>query len=217
MMTNEWIDVSVTLRTGMVHWPDNPPVLIERTQDIGLGDVANVSKISMGAHTGTHMDAPLHFFHKGKGIHSMPLSVGIGQARVIEIHDPESIKLEELRPHQIQRGERVLFKTRNSPRCWGTDDFVEDFVYISQEAARYLAAQQVQIVGIDYLSVGGFTKDGVETHHALLEAGIWLIEGLNLTNIAPGISELICLPLKIEDADGAPARAILRSVESTAK
>jgi arylformamidase len=217
MMTDDWIDVSVPLRTGMVHWPGNPPVVIERTQDIGLGDVANVSKLSMGAHTGTHMDAPLHFIHKGKGIHTMPLSVGIGQARVIEMHDPESIKPEELRPYQIQRGERVLFKTRNSPRCWQTDDFVEDFVYISQEAARYLAAQQVQLVGIDYLSVGGFTKDGVETHHALLEAGIWLIEGLNLTNIAPGIYELICLPLRIEDADGAPARAILRPAESTAK
>ncbi len=216
-MTHDWIDVSVPLRTGMVHWPDNPPVLIERTLDIELGDVANVSKLSMGAHTGTHMDAPLHFFQKGKGIHTMPLSVGMGQVRVIEIRDPESIKPEELRPHQIQRGERVLFKTRNSPRCWQTEDFVEDFVYISQGAARYLAAQQVQTVGIDYLSVGGFTKDGVETHRALLEAGIWLIEGLNLTNIKPGIYELICLPLKIEDADGAPARAILRLAESTAK
>ena len=217
MMTHEWIDVSVPLRNGMVHWPDNPPVLIERTLNIELGDVANVSKLSMGAHTGTHMDAPLHFFQKGKGIHTMPLSVAMGQARVIEIRDPESIKPEELRPHQIQRGETILFKTRNSPRCWQTDDFVEDFVYISQEAAKYLAAQQVQTVGIDYLSVGGFTKDGVETHHALLEAGIWLIEGLNLTEVEPGTYELICLPLKIEDADGAPARAILRFVEAEAK
>lgn len=214
MKTEDWIDVSVPLRTGMVHWPDNPPVSIERMLDIELGDVANVSKLSMGAHTGTHMDAPLHFFQKGKGIHTMPLSVGMGQARVIEIRDPESIKPEELRPHQIQRGERILFKTRNSARCWQTDDFVEDFVYISQEAARYLAAKQVQTVGIDYLSVGGFFKDGVETHHALLDAGIWLIEGLNLSEVEPGKYELICLPLKIEDADGAPARAILRLVEA---
>jgi len=217
MTTGDWIAVSVPLRTGMVHWPDNPPVSIERTQDIELGDVANVSKLSMGAHTGTHMVAPLHFFQKGQGIHTMPLFVGMGLARVIEIRDPESIKPEELRPYQIRRGERVLFKTMNSPRCWQTNDFVEDFVYFSQEAARYLAAQQAQTVGIDYLSVGGFTKDGVETHHALLEAGTWLIEGLNLTNIEPGIYELICHPLKIEDADGAPARAILRSAESTAK
>jgi len=214
-MTDEWIDVSVPLRTGMVHWPDNPPVSIERMLDIERGDVATVSKLSMGAHTGTHMDAPLHFFRAGKGIDSMPLSATIGRARVIEIGDPQSIKPEELRPYQIQRDERILFKTRNSTRCWQTNDFVEDFVYISQEAARYLAAQQVQTVGIDYLSVGGFFKDGVETHHALLEAGIWIIEGLNLSNVSPGIVELICLPLKIEGGDGAPARAILRLVEAT--
>ena len=214
MMTEGWIDVSVPLRTGMVHWPDNPPVSIERMLDIERGDVATVSKLSMGAHTGTHMDAPIHFSRAGKGIDSMPLSATIGRARVIEIGDPQSIKPEELRPYQIQRDERILFKTRNSARCWQTNDFVEDFVYISQEAARYLAAQQVQTVGIDYLSVGGFFKDGVETHHALLEAGIWIIEGLNLSNVSPGIVELICLPLKIEGGDGAPARAILRLVEA---
>ena len=213
MTIDDWIDVSVPLRSGMVHWPDNPPVSIERMLDIERGDVANVSKLSLGAHTGTHMDAPLHFFRTGNGLDAMPLTATIGRARVIEIRDPESIKPEELRPYQIQRGERVLFKTRNSTRCWHTDDFVEDFVYISQEAARYLAVQQVQTIGVDYLSVGGFFTDGVETHHALLEAGIWIIEGLNLSGIEPGIYELICLPLKIEESDGAPARAILRFVE----
>ncbi len=215
MMTDNWIDVSVPLRTGMVHWPDNPPVSIERVQDIECGDIANVSRLSMGAHTGTHMDAPLHFFQEGKSIDMMPLSVGIGQARVIEIRDPESIKPEELRPHQILSGERILFKTSNSARCWQREEFVEDFVYISQEAARYLAAKQVQLVGVDYLSVGGFLKDGVETHHALLGADIWLIEGLNLSEGEPGKVKLICLPLRIEDADGAPARAIVRPVKST--
>ena len=215
MMIADWIDVSVPLRTDMVHWPDNPPVSIERMLDIEHGDLANVSKLSMGAHTGTHMDAPLHFFRTGKGIDTMPLMATIGRARVIEIRDPESIKPEELGSYQLRRGERILFKTRNSARCWQTDDFVEDFVYISQEAARYLAVQQIQTVGVDYLSVGGFFKDGVETHYALLEAGIWIIEGLNLSNIAPGIVELICLPLKIEGSDGAPSRAILRVVETT--
>jgi arylformamidase len=213
-MTENWIDVSVPLRTGMVHWPDNPPVSIERMLDIGHGDVANVSKLSMGAHTGTHMDAPVHFFQNGKGIDSMPFTATIGRARVIEIHDPESIKPEELYGYDIQRGERILFKTRNSSRCWQTDEFVQDFVYISQEAARYLASQQVQTIGVDYLSVGGYFNDGVETHHALLEADIWLIEGLNLQDVLPGIVELICLPLKIEGCDGAPARAILRSIEA---
>ena len=214
-MMENWIDVSVPLRTGMVHWPDNPPVSIERVENIERGDTANVSKLSMGAHTGTHMDAPLHFFQNGRGIDTMPLSAAIGRARVIEIGDPESIKPEELRPYGIQSGERILFKTRNSARCWRTDDFVEDFVYISQEAARYLAAQHVRTVGVDYLSVGGFYKDGVETHRALLEAGVWIIEGLNLSSVQPGFVELICLPLKIEGRDGAPARAILRSVEAT--
>ncbi len=214
VMSEDWIDVSVPLRTGMVHWPDDPPVSIERVLDIERGDVAIVSRLSMSAHTGTHMDAPLHFFLTGRSIDTMPLTATLGRARVIEIRDPESIKPEDLRPYQIQRSERVLFKTRNSARCWQTDDFVEDFVYISQEAARYLATQQVQTVGVDYLSVGGFFRDGVETHHALLEAGIWIIEGLNLSSVAPGIYELVCLPLKIEGSDGAPARAILRLAES---
>ena len=213
MTTEGWIDVSVPLRSGMVHWPDNPPVSIERMLDIERGDVANVSKLSLGAHSGTHMDAPLHFFRTGNGLDAMPLTATIGRARVIEIRDRQSIKPEELSPYQIQRGERVLFKTRNSTRCWHTDDFVEDFVYISQEAARYLVVQQVQTIGVDYVSVGGFFTDGVETHHALLEAGIWIIEGLNLSKVEPGIHELICLPLKIEESDGAPARAILQFVE----
>jgi len=135
-MTEDWIDVSIPLRAGMVHWPDNPAVLIERALNIDRGDAANVSKLSMGVHTSTHMDAPIHFFPTGKGIDSMPLTATIGLARVIEISDPESIKPDELRPHQIQPGERVLFKTRNSDRCWQTSDFVKDFVYISSGAAQ---------------------------------------------------------------------------------
>src|SRR5205807_2094003 len=143
-MAEDWIDVSVPLRSGMVHWPDNPPVLIERALDMGRGDAANVSKLSMGVHTGTHMDAPVHFYPTGKGIDTMPLTAAIGRARVIEISDTESIKTEELRPHQIQAGERILFKTCNSASCWQTNDFVKDFVYISSDAAQYLAQQKVQ-------------------------------------------------------------------------
>jgi arylformamidase len=205
-----WIDVSVPLRSGMVHWPDNPPVRIERMLDMECGDAANVSTISLGSHTGTHMDAPIHFVPGGAGMDRMPLDATIGQARVIEIQDPISIKPDELDPHVIGRGERVLFKTQNSTRRWWTQDFVEDFVYVSQEAARYLADRGVRTVGVDYLSVGGFWKDGVETHQALLGPGIWVIEGLDLSGIGPGEYELICLPLKVEDGDGAPARAILR-------
>jgi arylformamidase len=204
------IDISVPLRSGMVHWPDNPPVRIERMLDMERGDVANVSKISLGSHTGTHMDAPIHFVRAGEGMDQLPLDATIGRARLVEIQDPVSIKPDELSQHGIGRGERVLFKTRNSSLGWWTQDFIEDFVYVSQEAARYLADREVRTVGVDYLSVGGFRRDGVETHQALLGAGIWVIEGLDLSRVEPGEYELICLPLKVEDGDGAPARAILR-------
>ena len=213
LATNDgWIDISVRLRSGMVHWPDNPPVRIERMLDMEHGDVANVSKISMGSHTGTHMDAPLHFVREGEGIDEMPLTAAMGRARVIEIHDPESVKPDDLDPHGIRRGERILLKTQNSARDWPSADFIEDFVYVSQEAARYLAAREIQTIGIDYLSVGGFHRDGVETHEALLNAGIWVIEGLDLSQVESGEYELICLPIKVERSDGAPARAILRAI-----
>jgi arylformamidase len=214
-MPGEWIDVSVPLHTGMVHWPDNPPVEIERTLSIERGHAANVSKLSLGAHTGTHMDAPVHFLDDGPGIDVVPLAAGIGRARVIEIADPEAIKPAELASHALHAGERVLFKTHNSIRCWQTDAFVPDFVHISRDAAEYLAAHHVQTVGVDYLSVGGYVKDGHETHHALLAAGIWIIEGLNLADVLAGEYELICLPLRVVNGDGAPARAILRPLETS--
>ncbi len=214
--TASWIDVSVPLYTGMAHWPDNPPVEIEYALSLDRGDAANVSKLSMGAHTGTHMDAPLHFLKDGISIDQMPLIATMGRARVIEISDLQSIKPAELEPHNIQLGERVLFKTLNSQRAWQGDEFDKDFVYISKEAAVYLAKLQIQTVGVDYLSVGGFYKDGQETHHALLGAGIWIIEGLNLSQVQAGEYDLICLPIKMRGREGAPARAVVRAV-STAK
>ncbi len=209
---NVWIDISVMIKSGMARWPDNAGIRIERMLDIDKGAVCNVSVLSLGAHTGTHMDAPLHFIGNGKSLEKMPLDATIGPARVIEIRDKESVKGEDLRPARIRPGDRILFKTRNSRRSWKTDNFDENFIYISKEAAQYLADKKVQTVGIDYLSVGGYKKDGVETHHALLGAGIWIIEGLNLSKVAPGKYELICLPLKILNSDGAPARAVVRKI-----
>ena len=207
--TRTWIDISVPIYSGMVHWPDNPPVNIERIMDLSHGDAANVSKIELGAHTGTHMDAPRHFLSDGVGLDEMPLDATIGLARVISIEHTQAILPAELEAHNLQAGERVLFRTLNSERCWKTDQFVEDFVYISAAAAQFLVEKKVRTVGIDYLSVGGYVYDGVETHQILLSAGIWLIEGLNLSAVKPGTYEFICLPLRILGADGAPARAIL--------
>ena len=209
-MALPWIDVSVTLKTGMVHWPGDPPFRISHALDMERGDPCTVSLLEMGAHTGTHMDGPAHFVHGGMGIDDMPPDAAIGSARVISIRDRKSIKPEELLRHGIRRGERVLLKTHNSGHCWDTDRFVENFVYISATAAEYLVERQVSLVGVDYLSVGGFRADGVETHQALLNAGIWIIEGLNLKRVPPGRVQLLCLPLKILGGDGAPARALVR-------
>ena len=207
-----WLDVSVPLRSTMVHWPGDPPVRIEKATDIEHGYSSTVSIISMGSHTGTHMDAPLHFIQHGTGIDKMPLDTTIGRARVIEIQDTESIKPEELYQYRIRSGERILFKTRNSLRVLQTDTFIKDFVFISKEAARFLVDRKVRVVGLDYISVGGFKCDGSETHRRLLEGDVWIIEGLDLARVKPGKYHLICLPLKIDQGDGAPARAILKAV-----
>jgi arylformamidase len=207
-----WIDVSVTVRSGMPHWPDNPPIVMERVMDIGRGDAANVSHLAMGVHSGTHMDGPVHFIHDGPGLDEMPLAATMGEARVIEIEHPREITVEELARHGLQAGERILFRTSNSIRCWRVPSFSEDFVAISERAARYLAETRVRTVGVDYLSVGGYHADGALIHRILLDAGIWIIEGLDLSPVAGGRYEMICLPVKLHGSDGAPARAILRPI-----
>ncbi len=207
-----WVDISIPLRNAMVHWPNDPPVNIRRIKDMGQGDTANVSSVLMGVHSGTHIDAPLHFIEHGKGVDKMPLDTAIGRARVIEIRDTESIKPEELLQHRIRRGERILFKTRNSSHVWQVDKFVEDFVFISDEAAHFLVERGVRVVGVDYLSVGSFKRGGSYVHKTLLGGGVWIIEGLDLSQVSPRKYDLICLPLKINQGDGAPARAIIRPV-----
>jgi arylformamidase len=206
----DWIDVSVPLRDGMVHWPKDPPVRIHRHLDLARGDTCNLTVLSMSAHSGTHMDAPLHFLPATAAIDAMPLEAGLGPARVIGIRDPRAIQVSALREHAIRRGERLLFRTRNSRRAWPTSGFMDDFVHLTWEAADYLAQRGVRTVGIDYLSVAGFHDDTVATHRALLEAGVWIIEGLDLSRVKPGTYDLLCVPMKIADADGAPARAFLR-------
>jgi arylformamidase len=211
MTPSEWIDISVVLRDGMVHWPSDPPASIRRIADMDKGDEANVSQMSMTSHTGTHMDAPLHFLAGGKGLDEMDLSATMGRARVIEIDDPTSIRAGELERHDVRAGERLLFRTRNSSYVWEGNSFVEDFVYIATDAARYLAERGVLTVGVDYLSVGGFGRADIgETHRLLLGGGVWIIEGLDLRSVGAGDYDLICLPLRIERSDGAPARAVVR-------
>ncbi len=207
-----WIDISVELTDGMVHWPDDPPTEIKQILNMKKGDECNLTHLSMAAHAGTHMDAPHHFRKSGISIDKMPLSAAIGKARVIEIEHKEFITAEEIRPHTIRKGERILFKTLNSKTRWESKPFKKDFVHLSTEAAQFLADKKVQTIGIDYLSIGGYEGNVIDVHDIILKAGIWVIEGLNLSKVKPGNYELICLPIKITGSDGAPARALLRAV-----
>lgn len=211
-MTNDWIDISVPLRNGMVNWPGDAPFERSSTLQIANGDPCNLSQISTTAHIGTHMDAPRHYLVGAAGMEGVPIAASIGPARVIEIRDPEAIRISELEPHNLAKGERVLFKTGNSSRCWKTDHFLKKYIYIEPQTAQYLAKCGIQTVGVDYLSVGGFDSGGPETHRILLQAGIWIIEGLMLEHVEPGAYELVCLPLRIIGGDGAPARAVLRKI-----
>lgn len=220
-MSKEWIDISVEMRDGMVHWPGDPECKISLF--VKLGDPipgqpgktipCNLTQMQLSAHTGTHMDAPRHFVKDGRTMESMPLDAVIGPCRVIELKHKEAITVEELKPFKLKKGERVLFKTRNSTKSWKlakTSTFDEKFIYIPTSTAQYLVDCGIQTVGVDYLSVGGWQKDGVECHQILLGAEVWIIEGLNLAKVEPGKYDLVCLPIKILGADGAPARAILK-------
>jgi len=209
-----WIDISVPLKDGMVHWPGDSQVHVKRVKDMEQGDSANLSMISMGAHSGTHVDAPIHFISGGRSIDEILPETLVGRARVIAIGDTESVTIDELKKHHIRPGERILFKTFNSSHVWQSDRFVEDFVFISDTAARFLVERKVKAVGIDYLSVGSHRHGGSEVHKILLAGGVGIIEGLDLSKVAAGEYELICLPLKLVRGDGAPARAILKPLSS---
>ena len=209
-MTGRWIDVSVPLEGGMVTWPGDEEVRVERLQEVGRGDPCTLTRLVLGTHAGTHVDAPSHYLPGGVTLDAMPPEAMLGPARVIAIGNPVAVTPRELARHRIRRGERLLLRTRNSRRRWWESPFAEDYVFVSPAAARWLAERQVRCVGIDALSVGGFREGGRETHEALLGAGIWIIEGLALTAVRPGPVDLVCLPLRIPGAEGAPARAMVR-------
>ena len=200
-----WLDATTPIRTGMVHWPDNLGVTVARTLSQDRGDAANVTELHMSAHTGTHVDAPLHFTTGAGDTTTLDLGCLMGPATVVAIHDPRSISLAEVQQLDVKPGARLLFKTRISSSEWSTEFFKPDFVALDGDAARYLRDAGVVCVGVDYLSVGK-----ADAHHALLDAGICVMEGLALQRIEPGEYELLCLPLAIVGSDGAPARVLLR-------
>jgi len=203
-----WMDVTVPIRDGMVHWPDNPEIRIVQTQHLERGDDATVSAISLGVHTGTHVDAPVHFIAGASGVDAIPLARLVGPARVIDVGDVDRIRPVHVESANVGSRERVLFKTKNS-RHWQEERFRSDYTFLSSEAARWLVDRGVWTIGIDYLSIGGMDS-GVETHQVLLSAGVCIIEGLDLSRIVAGSYDMLCLPLRLEGLDGAPARVFMR-------
>lgn len=211
--STEWRDLTIPICHGMTVWPGNPRVSVTRVRDLDQGDRCNLSEIHLGAHSGTHLDGLNHFIKGAPGIDQMPLELMSGSARVIEIKNPDAITAEELIPHDLQADERVLFKTRNSSELYPLATFSESFVYIGNCAAELLTDRKVAMVGVDYLSIGGYRGNVLEVHHELLGGGVWCIEGLDLRPVSAGRYEFLCLPIRLVDGDGGLARAIARRIE----
>jgi arylformamidase len=208
-----WYDISVPIKQGMVYFPTDPvPPKIYRFSDRALGSKVTMSMLEIISHTGTHIDSPLHFIEGGSTISDMPLDAAIGPARVIAIRDRESIKADELKKHDIRKGERVLFKTRNSPKGYEGEKFNDDYCYLHESAADYLVKVGVRLVGIDFITIGSYKRQENigKTHTALLGAGIYVLEDCALAGVPPGEYELLCLPLLMWHGDAGPCRAILR-------
>jgi arylformamidase len=201
----EIIDISVPVRPGMVTYPGDPEVRLERVSSITDGAAYNLSRLAMGVHSGTHVDAPLHFLEGAPAADALALDVLVGPAHVVDATGAET-RLSATALNELElpsRLERVLFKTRNSD-LWQRTEFSDDFVSLTEDGARFLIERGARLVGIDYLSIG---DEGA--HVVLLEAGVVAIEGLDLRAVAPGQYQLICAPLKLVGAEGAPARALL--------
>jgi arylformamidase len=205
------IDVSLPLKASLPSYPGNTPFSLEPVKRIANGQSSNVSSLHFSAHTGTHVDAPFHFFDEGPGTEALPLELLCGRARVVEVTTRKSITVDDLARIDLSEDVRLLIKTHNS-RLWGSPEFHEDYVGVSGEAARYLVDRGVKVIGVDYLSVEEFRKPGAPAHRAFLGGGTIVIEGLNLIDVAPGHYEMFCLPLAIVGADGAPARVVLRTL-----
>ncbi len=203
-------DLSVPISPDMPTYPGDPAVSIEPVLQIAKGDNANVSRLSMGDHTGTHVDPPVHFIPGGVTVDHLDLNTLFGTVRVVDLTQVTGeITAQDLENARVPPPDpRLLLKTRNSS-YWGQREFQKDFVGIASDAAQWLVDHGVRLVGIDYLSVEPFHAAEPKTHRTLLGAGVIIVEGLNLVQVPPGDYTLVCLPLKIKNGDGAPARAIL--------
>ncbi len=204
-------DISLTIAKDLPVWPGDPKIELKKISKIEDGEEANVTHISACVHIGTHVDAPDHFMGNGQTVENLPLDLLVGSAFVVEMLVDSQVSAVDLQSASIPEGtKRLLIKTSNS-QLWadGVTEFKSDFIALEADAAAYLVNKGVEVVGVDYLSVAPFA-DPAPTHRILLEAGVLVIEGLNLSMIEPGEYTLMCLPLKISGSDGAPARVLLQ-------
>jgi arylformamidase len=202
-------DISVPVVNGGAVYPGNPDIRIAPQQEIAKGGSSNVSSLAFGSHTGTHVDAPKHFFDDGLTVDQLPLDVLMGPAMLVAMEaNVMAVGKAELERHELKGHGRVLIKTRNSGFIRGAD-FVRDYTYLAPDGAAYLASLGVRLVGVDYFSVEQFHSGHHRTHRTLLERGIVIVEGLDLSAPAMGPYELCVLPLRLAGLDGAPARAVL--------
>ena len=205
------MEISLPVRPGMPVFPGNPDVALGLQQSMEAGDEANLSFLALGVHTGTHVDSPFHFLPRSATTDEMPLDTMIGEANVLDATSISGhVGTAALRSLPIPDGcTRLLVKTTNS-ELWSKQDFSSDFQGLTADGAAYLVERGIALIGWDYLSIGPY-GDATETHRVLLEAGVVILEGIDLRGVEPGGYELICLPLLLKGSDGAPARAVLRS------
>lgn len=209
--TGRMYDLTLPVFPGMVVWPGDAGVRLMPIRRMADGDDLNLSQAALGMHTGTHVDAPYHFVADGATIEQLSLEVFVGPAVVVNLADVEAITVADLEALHLPQGlQRLLFKTRNSD-LWaqGEPAFQTDFVALGLDAARWIVERGIRLVGVDYLSVEGFHSTGHPVHQRLLGASVVVVEGLDLSAVAPGGYDLYCLPLKLVGAEGAPARVIL--------
>ncbi len=208
---NEMIDISLTITPELPTWPGDPQVVLERINKIEDGANANVSRLDISVHTGTHVDAPYHFLQNGNTVENLDLNILVGTAQVIFVDAAnDTIEINDLKVTGIKPGTtRLLLKTRNS-EYWDRigEGFQTNFAGLSPEASQYLVELGIKLVGIDYLSIAPF-KRSRPTHEVLLQSEMIVIEGLDLRKVEPGFYTLVCLPIKLGKTDGAPARVIL--------
>jgi arylformamidase len=222
MPESAWIDITLPLNKDIRVLPPLPgdanqaervASRVYRFFDVEKGDKVTMSRIEIVSHDGTHLDAPLHFIPGGMTIDAMPIETTCGPCRVIEIKDEKDITVAELEPYNIQAGERILFKTKNSPHVYNVHRFNGEWVAITEETARYLVDKKIRMVGLDYLTIAHVDPPSAinNVHRAFLSNGIFILEAINLDGVKPGNYDMMCLPLRIEKGDAGPCRVVIRA------